>query len=91
MAYYDGELTMAKKLLLVVVVASFVSLGGGLSAYAADSTAKKAENPNETVCKRVRDSGTRIPRRVCLKRREWLRMAEEVKKTGQYVEPDKKN
>lgn len=78
----DGELAM--KLLLVIVVASFVSFGGGLSAYAAESTAKK-DDPNQKVCKRVKDTGSRLMRRVCLKRKVWTQMEEENKRMQKHT------
>lgn len=79
---------MTKKLLLVLVVTSFVSFGGGLSAYAADSVAEKAD-PNERICKRVKDSGSRLARRVCMKRKDWTKMEEEAKKLGLVGRADK--
>ncbi len=33
---------------------------------------------DETICRRVHVTGTRIPQRYCLKRSEWARMREEA-------------
>ncbi len=75
---------MRKKILLMIVVASFLSVSG-VSAFAAESKAAaateeakaKKKDPNAKVCKRIKDTGTSLLRRVCLKQKEWDRVERE--------------
>ena len=39
------------------------------------------ENPNEMICRRVHVTGTRLPRRHCMKRSEWADMREQARET----------
>jgi|GEM_PF-3308590 len=51
----------------------------GTPAYAQAETAEleqsEEENLDENICRRVHVTGTRIPQRVCMTRREWISMS----------------
>lgn len=64
------------KLLIATAAALFVSAGISAPAFAQAAqpaqTAKPAKNPNEVICERQEEIGTRLSsQRVCKTRAEW--------------------
>jgi hypothetical protein len=66
------------KCLLSVLVSGLLALTviAGPGAYAADG----AKDPEERICIKIKDTGSHAARRVCKKRRQWEKIAEDAKK-----------
>ena len=66
------------KCLLSVLVSGLLALAvsAGPGAYAADG----AKDPEERICIKIKDTGSHAPRRICKKRRQWEKIADDAKK-----------
>ncbi len=71
---------MKKSVLLVVAI--FAAAGSASSSAARPQREKGAYDPNEMVCMRFRETGSRlVTRRVCMTQQEWAELRRETRQS----------
>jgi hypothetical protein len=75
------------KRLIVASMALVASAGFAQTASSAPSPAYMKEDPNETICRIIRETGSRLSRsRICRTRAEWIEWQRELRENTERTQ-----